>query len=231
MVQERSIPPEKRLLNLIEGNNEKTEYAHANAQAQRIKHQGLSVVSPAAWAGRIFFLRDNLKKWLGLGSNQLNVKGLNAILIFLLCILLVCFMANLISSMIDIMGMARLKLSGKEGLKEAQLTGPVPGIGKSMEYYLGKVSRRNIFKISPEYVAVAQPSYAGTASKAAEVTDRFKLVGISWSKNPDAMIEDTQALRTFFVKIGQMIGSSVKVQVILKDRVILLYNGEEVELR
>ena len=46
----------------------------------------------------------------------------------------------------------------------------------------------------------------------------------------DAMIEDTQALRTFFVKRGQMLGQ-VKVEAIFKDKIILSCDGEEAELR
>lgn len=226
MVQERSIPPEKRLLNLIEGNNESAVHAHA----QKIRHQGLSLVSPGAWIGRFFFLRDNFKKWFGLGSNQLNIRALNIILLILICVLVIYFGANMLSSIVNITGMANLRLSEKVG-KGAQLTGQMPGIGKSAEYYLGKISQRDIFKMVPEHAAAGESKSGEVSSKAVEAAIRFKLVGISWSKNPDAMIEDTQALRTFFVKIGQMMGSSAKVQAILKDRVILLYNGEEVELR
>lgn len=227
MVQERSIPPEKRLLNLIEGNDENAVHAHA----QKIRHQGLSLVSPGAWIGRLFFLKDNFKKWFGLGSNQLNIRALNTILLLLICALVIYFAVNMLLSIANITGMAHLRLSEKAGLKGAQLTGQVPGIGKGAEYYLGKISQRDIFKMVPEHAAAGESKSDEVVSKAAEAASRFKLVGISWSKNPDAMIEDTQALRTFFVKIGQMMGSSAKVQAILKDRVILLYNGEEVELR
>jgi len=226
MVQERSIPPEKRLLNLIEGNNENAVHAHA----QKIRHQGLTLVSPGAWIGRLFFLRDNFKKWFGSGSNQLNIRALNIILLILICVLVIYFAANMFSSIVNITGMANLRLSEKVG-NGAQLTGQMPGIGKGAEYYLGKISQRDIFKMVPEHTVAGESKSSEAVSKAAEAASRFKLVGISWSKNPDAMIEDTQALRTFFVKIGQMMGSSAKVQAILKDRVILLYNGEEVELR
>ena len=44
------------------------------------------------------------------------------------------------------------------------------------------------------------------------------------------MIEDKQSVKTFFVKRGQMIGP-VKVEAIFKDKVVLSYEGEEIELR
>jgi type II secretory pathway component PulC len=63
-----------------------------------------------------------------------------------------------------------------------------------------------------------------------EMTQNLKLVGISWSNDPDAMIEDTKTTRTFFVKRGQMI-SEVKVKDIARDKVVLTYDGEDIDLR
>jgi hypothetical protein len=44
------------------------------------------------------------------------------------------------------------------------------------------------------------------------------------------MIEDTKALRTFFVKRGEMAGEA-KVQAIFKDKVVLSVGTEEFELK
>ena len=68
------------------------------------------------------------------------------------------------------------------------------------------------------------------SQKTLEATRNLNLVGISWSDDPDAMIEDTQALRTFFVKRGDYIGS-IKVEAIFKEKVLLSVDGEEVELK
>ena len=62
------------------------------------------------------------------------------------------------------------------------------------------------------------------------VTQHLRLAGISWSDDPDAMIEDTRTKRTLFVKRGGMIGK-IKVQAIFKDKVVLFYDGEEIELK
>ena len=64
-----------------------------------------------------------------------------------------------------------------------------------------------------------------TSSRILDATESLKLVGISWSDNPDAIIEDTKDTKTFFVKIGQKIGD-VKVQAIFKDKVVLSYQGK-----
>ena len=63
-----------------------------------------------------------------------------------------------------------------------------------------------------------------------EATKNLKLVGISWSNNPDALIEDTEALRSFIVRKGDMIGE-VKVDDILKDKVLLGFKGEQIEIK
>jgi hypothetical protein len=55
-------------------------------------------------------------------------------------------------------------------------------------------------------------------------------VGISWSDDPDVMIEDTKTQRTFFLKKGQMI-DDIKLEAVFKDKVILNYLGEEIELK
>jgi hypothetical protein len=102
---------------------------------------------------------------------------------------------------------------------------------RAASYYLEKVRQRDIFKIGAAGRPAADERASREAlSKIVELSQKLKLVGISWSDDPDAMIEDTKALRTFFIKRGQMIGD-LKVQAIFKDKVILSYGTEEVELR
>jgi hypothetical protein len=45
------------------------------------------------------------------------------------------------------------------------------------------------------------------------------------------MIEDTKTQRTLFLKKGQRIDNEIKVEAIFKDKVILSYKGEEIELK
>jgi type II secretory pathway component PulC len=71
----------------------------------------------------------------------------------------------------------------------------------------------------------------GPSSRIIEATQNLKLVGISWSNDPDVMIEDTQNHRTLFLKKGRLINNEIKVEAIFKDKVVLSYQGEEIELR
>ena len=69
-----------------------------------------------------------------------------------------------------------------------------------------------------------------STSRIAEASKNLKLVGISWSDDPDVIIEDTKAGMAYFLKKGQMI-NDLKLKEVFKDKVILGYQEEEVELR
>jgi hypothetical protein len=227
MAQERPLTPEKQLLRLIEG--QKTDAPGIRAQA--IKHHSLSLFSFGAWLGRLSFFKEVFKKWLhGTGPHQLDIKLINKILGLFIFLLAFYFISNLFGSLINLKKTPYLEFKPQEGTSFAG-TQELSFLKKAASYYFEKVRERDIFKMGakkPTATAVASPK--GPSSRIIEATQHLKLVGISWSNDPDAMVEDSKALRTFFVKRGQMIGE-VKVQAIFKDKVILSYAGEEIELR
>lgn len=230
MAQERPATPEKQLLKLIE--ESKTPAAGVNIQA--IRHRNLSLFSLSAWLGRISFFKDRFKKWFGKNGKyrQLDIiRVINNALAFSIFVLAIYFISNLSMSMINLKKMTNLKLISPESVKSASLIQDASSLARPLSYYLEKVRARNIFKMGPRKVTdAAEVADRGPSSRIIEATQHLKLVGISWSNDPDAMIEDTKALRTFFVKRSQMIGD-IKVQAIFKDKVILGYEGEEIELR
>ena len=71
-----------------------------------------------------------------------------------------------------------------------------------------------------------QPTSIQILEKKAKI---LKLVGISWGKNPVAMIEDTTSRETSFLKAGQFI-NEIQVKVIMKDRAILSLGDAEYDL-
>ena len=102
---------------------------------------------------------------------------------------------------------------------------------KNISYYLEKTSARNLFSVKqiPEAVVKAGEENVLTI-KEADRTKDFSLVGIAWSADPEAMIEDAKNKRTFFVKRGQALDDDIKVVTIFKDKVILTYKTKEFEL-
>lgn len=87
--------------------------------------------------------------------------------------------------------------------------------------------RRNIFTFLPVNAAGQQ---GAAAPDMAQIISTLKLVGILWSDNPQAMIEDTKEQKTYLLNSGDEIGQ-FKVNKILREKVILGKDRQEWELR
>ena len=99
---------------------------------------------------------------------------------------------------------------------------------KPISHYLDAVEARDLFREGgPVVEADAEPEASAASQIAADLT----LVGIAWSSNPDAIVEDKSTQKTYFLKKGQIFGSRVKVEGIFKNKVVLSYQGEEFELK
>ena len=105
-----------------------------------------------------------------------------------------------------------------------------PSILKEASYYLDKVKKRNIFAMVVEKPKVKEKEEKKLIKEVEEKTKDLKLVGIAWSDNPDAMIEDTKVKKTYFVKQGDII-NGVRIERIFRDKVVLTYKGEKIELK
>ncbi|HQP91089.1 MAG TPA: type II secretion system protein N [Candidatus Omnitrophota bacterium] len=103
-----------------------------------------------------------------------------------------------------------------------------------LSIFTQEISQRNIFALPEAEVKTAVTQSAEqtqtTAEVAADATADLKLVGIIWSDIPQAMIEDSKEQRTHLVSRGNTI-KDARVKEILKDRVILSYDSQDVELR
>jgi len=228
MAQERPLTPEKQLLKLIEEPNAK----NGHVQSQAIKHRGLSFLSPGAWMGRVSFLRDKLRMW-GKGgrlqpSEILDVRAINRFLLLCVFLLAVILSTNISMSIANLNMMPSMKFKIPEGVKVA--FAPAASRLKDLSFYVDKMRQRDIFKMGEKKKDEGMPEAKISQPQLADAVAHLKLVGISWSKDPDAMIEDTKVMRTFFIKRGQKVGE-FKVQAIFKDKVVLSFEGQEVELK
>ncbi len=224
MVEEKSASPEKQLLELIE-----KPAAKSSIQATAIKYQGLSLFSLGALKGRLSFFKNRFKGLLKpSGIQQLDIKAVNLALRFFVFILVLYFVFHLSLSLMNM----RKELEFKIELDKAGeiRTSQIASFLKSASYYLEKARGRDIFRMGVKPVLTGGAS-KGPSSRIIEATQHFKLVGISWSDDPDVMIEDTKNQRTLFLKKGNMVDSAVKLEAVFKDKVILSYAGEEVELK
>jgi len=225
MLNEKPTTPEKQLLKLIEKPQDKGSLRKA-----AVKYQGLSMFSLGALKGRLLFFKKKSRSAFGPeGLKGFDIRTLNTALKFFVLIL----SAYLIFDFVD----STNKLKKGIDLRPAYARLPedkptvIGGISKKAAYYLEKARQRDIFSMTKKSASVMDLMRKATASSASEATKHLALVGISWSGDPDVMIEDTRDQRTFFLKKGQMIDNAIKVEAVFKDRVILSYGGEEVELR
>lgn len=228
MVEDRTrSTPEKQLLKLIEDpQGAPSRGAHAAVV------RGVSAFSPGAIQGRLGFLRksfaDAVRGWGG----PLDIKKANMMLTAFVVGAGVWFAVNTsflmtrLGRLPDLESLAVRSTSANPWAPATQL--------KSIAYYKEKVQMRDLFRLGGQPAASSEfggaPSESAAKAKVQEVLARFKLVGISWSANPDAMIENSDEKKTYFVKRGQSLGD-VKVEAIFKDKVVLSCQGQEAELR
>ncbi len=227
MAQKERGTPEKQLLRLLENEGSKG----ASVKGQAVKKKGLSLFSPGAWKGRLFFFKDGFKKGArGVSAPQIDIKSVNRMIVLSIIALIGYLVFTLYVSIDNLNTLPNLTSGMKDTLKSAGF--PEVSPLKAISYYTEKVIERNIFKMgmtdigAREEVVILEPA----AETIVELIQNLRLVGISWSDEPDAMIEDVEAVRTFYVRRGHMIGM-LKVQAIFKDKVILSYEGAEVELK
>ena len=176
---------------------------------------GKAGANPLAAVLKMFFIDRH---------NRLNLKTLNLLLLAGVIFLAVRFV-TIVSTSVKKLGTVNFSVTQEPARADMKDKSALGGLAD----YLAKVKKRNIFEMGmnkkPENLIEAGPS-----SKAVEATQNLRLVGISWSDSPDAMIEDIKSLKTFFVKKDQMIGE-VKVETITKEKVILRYGQELIELK
>jgi hypothetical protein len=224
MSPQRPATPEKQLLNLIE-----EPKSRSSLQAAVIKRHGLSIFSFGAFKGRFAFFRERLQKDLKEGKvYQLDVKALNSILRLAVLVLAVYFVISLFLAVMNSKKTLEVELKST-GEKQGFRTQPTSFL-KAASYYLEKARERDIFRMGMKKTASEVALPKGPSQMILDATQHLKLVGISWSDDPDVMIEDTQAKRTYFLKKGQSI-DKIKLEAVFKDKVILSCAGEEIELK
>ncbi len=232
MVQERPTTPEKQLLGLIEDPKEQ------DLSQRKIKRKSFSLISFSALKGRLSFLRESIRSGSFFRKDFLDVKALNRILKICIVALSLYLIGNFVMSIDRLREVPEFVAKNGRLSKEISST---ESFGRKISYYLESPRSRNIFKFGDfvveeeleegEYEEVAAP-IEKTISKAELLSQKLGLVGISWSDDPDVMVENLGTKKIYFLKRGQRIDGLIKVEAIFEDRVILTYDdGKEMELQ
>jgi len=223
MPDEHPSTPEKELLKFIE-----EKKAPAGMKVRSSFRRGKTFLSIAGLRGRWSFTATRLKG-LSFKNLLIDINTLNMVLLIGVVLLAVGFVFDLVNSLLGMNNEIEQAFAVEQDAGNFQF-GELTAL-KNSASYLEKARKRDIFKIVEDAPAAA--AIEKTAEKPKEIlakTRDLKLVGISWSKDPDAMIEDIKSKRTFFVKRGGY-ANDVKVEAIFRDKVIVSFQGDQVELK
>ncbi len=231
----QKVTPEERLLRLIES-GEKVEVGENETETGSIWKAGswLKILSHSP--------NSPTRRWSFFQAMrpEFNLRFFNRVLVGVLILMVVGFAFALNDTRTiptDLKGQPEILSTspGNQGEGDLKLAsiGPLPD-------YLNEVAKRNIF--APMPAAALKPQKLGLKSTTLlkppppnplqilqEKVKTLKLVGISWGKDPVAMIEDKTNQQTSFLKVGDSI-NGVKVKAILIDRAILSHGDAEYDL-
>jgi hypothetical protein len=224
MAEKRPLTPERELLKLIEEPG-----IRVNASPTKTGRNLFSLFSPVVLKARFSFLKAKFKGGFNLQRlTPVEFRVINRSLELCIFISIFYLAASFIISMINLDRESSLAFEIKKITASSVL--PETSLLKVASYYLRNPKARDIFKMEKSHVAETEQVQKASISKIAQGKKNLKLVGISWSDAPDAIIEDASLKRVYFLKSGQMI-NGFQVKAILKDKVILGFQGEEIELR
>ncbi len=101
---------------------------------------------------------------------------------------------------------------------------------KPLSEYLTAIQVRNPFTGLSGGLTLDQPTAKTTKRRLEDLAQGLAVVGIDRGPNPEAIIEDTAAQRTYFVKVGDELNGMI-VQDISTQGVVVAYEGEELLLK
>jgi len=95
---------------------------------------------------------------------------------------------------------------------------------------LAASAARPLFASPVHVMGSALPSGAAPSAAVKTLAARLSLMGIVAGNPAQAIIEDAQTKKTYFVTVGQMVVDGAVLQSVLDHRVILELEGEKIEL-
>ncbi|MFC1632224.1 hypothetical protein ACFL1I_05870 [Candidatus Omnitrophota bacterium] len=217
------LTPEEQLLKLIEQGDQ--------TEAAKLKRQRSLFFKLNSL--KIFFLSLNKNlvqvcQDLKSGTREPNLKALNKVLFVASIILLAYSVSEFMLNQPQIDRIAAASPAIKEQPEQPHGQKGQHGQERPFLHYLEMVRRRNAF--SPiEFKQPEQEDVIGEKQLREMIKD-LSLVGISWDlDSPIAMVEDKQNKKTYFLRQGELI-DQFKIEQILKNRVILSFEGQTIEL-
>jgi hypothetical protein len=156
-------------------------------------------------------------------NKEPNIKVLNRFLIGVSVVLSGCFIVDFTNSIKNISPAAKDSI---KTMPEIAREDPEADV-KPFLYYFEMGQRRNIF--SPLVLKSTENIRAESEKILTGLMKDLILVGIFWGDEPQVVIEHKGEKKTYFLKSGDII-NKLTIDAVLRDRVILNYEGETAEL-
>lgn len=161
--------------------------------------------------------------WLKKGVQALTLKAVNKLLIAAAIIVSLFLIFDFVIGKKDIRSLYLMaqSLIPSDIVKSDNVSDVLP-----LPDYLEEVKRRDIFVSRQTETPAYETEEENTL---ASLTENLVLVGILWSGNPQAMIEDTALNKTHVLSKGDTV-KGILIKDILRDKVILNYKGRDMEM-
>lgn len=204
------LTPEEKLLRIIESPPEKVRTMRPRRRIQDFK-----------FSLKLFIAAHKNKV-----KDYLNLKTVNAVLVFLGGVATVFLVLDFWIGSPRLLALEHLAaMAKKQDIGDLTISQLDP-----LSAYLEEATKHNIFSLPPVPAPVAPGQPPAPTAQLTSMTENLKVVGIIWSDAPQVIIEDSKEGRTYLLNRGSRI-KDARVKEILKDRVILSYDSQEIELR
>jgi hypothetical protein len=217
--------PEEQLLSLIEEGKDFARLKHKRKRTAPLIFGSIGKIRSAP----VFIyklIKSRLSRLKG-GTGDASLKPVIHVLITIAIALSGYLIIDFVFGSPDISRLEQRPLRKRQENPE----GLDANIGRTFLSYLAMVQRRNVF--SPIMIENAQIENEAEKEEIKqtikELAGTLRLAGIALQPQAQAMIENTETNETLFLKEGDIINKLV-VHDILSDRVILMYEGETIEL-
>jgi len=160
--------------------------------------------------------------------NEISPRAINGVLIIMLSVLTVMTIHYGINKRPSI---ARISDAISKIHFQRPKREPIEAF-RPVDFYLKEAGKRDIFRpVTKAQQKVVIPKPKQALEKLKETVKDLRLKGISWGATPKVMIKNEKEDKMYFLKQGQMIGATgIEVKMILKDKILISYEGEEMEL-
>lgn len=229
-----SVSPEERLFKVIQGqkNAPSPGSAAENKKTKKdfrgMKNFFANLIPNPAIGPRA---QMALSIPFGIRLHEIDPKALNVTLAFVLAVLTAMVVYQGVYKRPNISKIARAASAiGVRIAEEKKEPAPL----KPEDFYTAEIQKRDIFSPVPELreekPVIVEP-VKKDKDKLIEASAGLTLKGISWGDFPKAMIKHEKENKVYFLKPGQMIGSTgIKLKEVLKNKVVIEYEEEEMEL-